>query len=88
MKSIDLLERSVKTIKDRGKVYGDIKQNHTQIAKGWSVIFGVEVKPYQVALANDWQKTVRLLESPNHTDSLVDKVGYCITANECLRKDR
>ena len=85
MKSEDLLNRSIRTVEDRGKVYGDIKQNHTQIAQGWSVIFGVEVKPYQVALANDWQKTVRLKANPKHHDSYKDKMGYMITYSECIK---
>jgi len=81
-----LTDKALNTINDRGKNYGDIKKNHENIAKGWSVIFGVEVKPYQVALANDWQKTVRLLFDPEHEDSNVDKVGYAITYSETIKK--
>jgi len=80
-----LCDEVVGIIESRGQNYGDIKTNHEEIAKGWSVIFGVEVKPYQVALANDWQKTVRLKANPKHHDSYKDKIGYMITYSECIK---
>ena len=82
----DLCDEVVKVIKERGNEYGDIKTNHEEIAKGWSVIFGVEIKGYQVALANDWQKTVRLKANPKHRDSYRDKIGYMITYSEFVKE--
>jgi len=61
---------------ERQKDYGEPKVNFERIAKGWSVIFGQEVTPVQVCLAMDWLKTARLIESPNHRDSWLDKAGY------------
>ena len=83
----DLCEEVLKIVKTRGTEYGDIKTNHEEIAKGWSVIFGIEVQPHQVALANDWQKTVRLKTNPKHRDSYKDKIGYMITYSECVEDD-
>ncbi|MBA87728.1 MAG: hypothetical protein CMB16_00480 [Euryarchaeota archaeon] len=74
-----------KIIKERGKTYGDIKKNHQDIAKGWEVILDKDkIEPYQVAMCLDWLKTVRLIETPDHLDSLKDKVGYVITHKNCL----
>ena len=80
-----LCKEVLRIIKSRGKNYGDIRTNHQEIAKGWSVILGIEVKPYQVALCNDWQKTVRLKANPKHQDSYKDKIGYMITYSECIK---
>ena len=39
-----LCDEVVGIIENRGMDYGDIKTNHEEIAKGWSVILGIEVK--------------------------------------------
>ena len=80
-----LCKEVIRIIGDRGKNYGEIKTNHEEIAKGWSVILGIEVKAYQVALCNDWQKTVRLKANPKHHDSYKDKKVYMITYSECIK---
>lgn len=90
----ELTSKALKTINIRGKNYGDIKDNHDQIAIGWTVIVkhAIEregkLKGKDVALMMDWVKTVRLLSDPHHEDSLVDKVGYCITYLENIAKNR
>ena len=72
-------------ISNRGKDYGDIKENHEAIAKGWEVILEKEnIPPHKIALCMDWLKTVRLLTNPKHKDSIKDKVGYTITYNHCV----
>ena len=45
-----LCKEVVSIVETRGRDYGDIKTNHREIAKGWSIILGIEVKPHQVAL--------------------------------------
>lgn len=60
----------------RADEYGDAFVSFGNIAKGWSVILGVEVPPEAVALCMDWLKTCRLLNTPAHRDSIVDKAGY------------
>ena len=44
-----LCKEVVSIVENRGMDYGDIKTNHEEIAKGWSIILGIEVKPHQVA---------------------------------------
>jgi len=81
----DLTDKALNIINDRGKNYGDIKKNHDLIAIGVDVVvkqaIGREgkVQGKDIALIMDWIKTVRLTFDPDHEDSLVDKVGYCIT---------
>jgi hypothetical protein len=61
---------------DRANDYGSAQKNFSNIATGWSVILGVDVKPHQVALCMDWLKTARLINQPTHEDSWTDKAGY------------
>ena len=68
--------RSEAVVAERAKHYGSPEKNFSRIAAGWSQIFGVEVTPVQVALAQDWVKTTRLIASPTHADSWLDKHGY------------
>ena len=81
----ELTSKALNIIGDRGKNYGDIKKNHDLIAIGVDVIVkqAIEkegrVQGKDIALIMDWIKTVRLTFDPTHEDSLVDKVGYCIT---------
>jgi hypothetical protein len=64
---------------DRAKDYGDAKDNFDRIAAGWNIIIenlDGPVTAKHVALMMDWVKTCRLLETIDHLDSWVDKVGY------------
>jgi hypothetical protein len=65
---------------DRGKVYGDPREDFARIAYFWSGLFGVQVHPWQVAQAMILLKTSRLMHSPDHLDSLIDQAGYARTA--------
>ena len=63
----------------RATDYGDAFANFDRIAKGWNIIVdnsGGELTAQHVALMMDWVKTCRLLETPSHVDSWVDKCGY------------
>jgi hypothetical protein len=66
----------------RAKDYGDAKNNFDRIAEGWNIIVREAAKANSpitakhVALMMDWVKTCRLLETIDHQDSWVDKVGY------------
>ena len=62
----------------RREAYGHPSKNFSDIAAGFSVIFGVEVTPQQVALANIWTKICR--ETNAHKrDNIVDIIGYALT---------
>lgn len=78
-----LLEEAGKLIDgQRAKDYGDAHSNFQRIAVGWSEILEAPVTPAQVALCMDWLKTCRLITSPGHRDSWVDKAGYVALGGE------
>jgi hypothetical protein len=63
----------------RAADYGDAKDNFERIAAGWNIIVENANGPItakHVALMMDWVKTARLLETIDHNDSWIDKVGY------------
>jgi len=63
----------------RGAVYGHPYDNFLRTAKLWSVVLGVEVTPLQVAQCMRLVKEARLIETPDHIDSLIDISGYSRT---------
>jgi len=67
---------------ERHEEYGNALDNFERICAGWEVIFGCEVKPYQVALAMDWVKTSRLVQTPDSHDGWIDKAGYAALGGE------
>lgn len=88
MNRSDCLQKAARTItKFRHEEYGDFKVNAANVAAGWTVIFGVEVAPHQVALALDWFKSCRLVANPTHEDSWVDKAGYTALGVEIATND-
>jgi len=79
----EILDTAKSTINgDRQEDYGDAADNFDRIATGWSVILGTDVTPVQVALCMDWVKTARLIQSPDHADSWIDKAGYSALGGE------
>ena len=66
----------------RRKAYGHPKPNHDRIALLWSAYLKAkyenefDLDAIDVVLMMDAVKTARLIESPDHRDSWVDKVGY------------
>lgn len=63
-------------VEERGRSYGHPRPNHERIAALWSVILGVPVTPEQVALCMIQVKVSRLMQSPDHADSIDDIAGY------------
>lgn len=70
------MNTSVDVVDKRAVHYGPPEQNFERIRLGWKAIFGCEISLVQVALAMDWVKTTRLIVSPTHGDSWLDKFGY------------
>lgn len=70
------LDGAREAVTARKASYGTPEENFTNSARLWSVILGVEVRPYQVALCLDAVKTARLIADPTHADSWIDKAGY------------
>ncbi len=63
----------------RQKDYGHPYEDFSKTAAFWSVLFGVEVTPWQVPIAMWLLKTSRLMQTPTHYDSNVDVAGYAGT---------
>ena len=82
-----MLDEAKQTIDARGDHYGSPIENFTRIAKLWSVVLNVEVKPHEVGLCMDLVKTARLCETPEHWDSYLDKCGYAAATVECFNVD-
>lgn len=82
-----LLEEAGSVIDARGDHYGTPMENFSRIARLWSVVLDIEIQPYEVGLCMDLVKTARLVETPEHWDSYVDKCGYAAATVECLTKD-
>ena len=63
-------------LKERGKQWGDPRATHNAIAKLWSVIVGVEITGFQVALMMALLKIWRIFINPKEEDSYRDSKGY------------
>ena len=64
------------THSDRQDTYGDPLTNHQRIADLWSVYLETEISPSQVALCLCLVKIARLIETPDHLDSIIDLAAY------------
>ena len=73
------------TMGNRNEQNGNPLENHTRIAKIWSVILGIEVEPYQVALCMAGLKIARLAYNPLD-DSFIDGAAYLAIAGEIVSK--
>lgn len=84
----DILDEAKHLIyNDRQDDYGTPQQNHDRIAKLWSVVLGIEILPYQVALCMTQVKVARLIQSPDKTDSWVDGAAYMGIGGELATED-
>jgi hypothetical protein len=83
MDKLELLQKTADVVKQRGESYGSMLDNHTRIARLWSVLLDTDVTPEQVALCMIAVKQARLMETPNHTDSVQDILGYALVYHEC-----
>lgn len=71
---------------DRAKAYGHPLDNFARIAAGWSMIAGTVITPEMHILMMEWLKIARLMETPDHHDSLVDGVGYWGTYEKVIKE--
>ena len=87
MNRIDILNEAIElTGGDRNRKAGDFVTNHSNIAKIWSVILGIEVRPHQVALCMAGVKLARCVASLDR-DHFVDGAAYFAGAFECTQPD-
>lgn len=77
-KKLDLLlaEAQDKVRGSRQESYGDKVKNFTNIANLQAIMCGNPKTPQLVALEMICTKLARLIESPDHYDTLVDIIGY------------
>jgi len=68
---------------ERGQVYGPPHVNHRRIAALWSGYLEHEVTPSQAAMCMLLVKVARLIESPDHADSMDDLAGYLEVYRDC-----
>ena len=67
---------------DRSRDYGHPLKNHQRIAAMWTIqlekklLPGEKIDPREVALMMVALKLCRLINSPDHRDSVVDICGY------------
>lgn len=61
---------------ERGRIYGDPLVNHERIAALWSVWLERVILPSDVAMCMVMVKQARLIQSPDHEDSMDDKQVY------------
>ena len=86
MDKLELLQKTADVVKQRGESYGSMLDNHTRIARLWSVLLDKEITPEQVALCMIAVKQARLMETPNHADSVQDILGYALVYYECANE--
>lgn len=63
-------------LEERQKVYGDPVEMHERIASVWSAIINKHITAHEVALMMVGLKLCRSQNSPEHTDSITDMLGY------------
>jgi hypothetical protein len=68
-------------------VYGERVENMTRVAKVFSGILGIEVRPDQVPLLMVGYKTVRASQTPDYEDNIKDVEGYAIMFREIIGDD-
>lgn len=72
---------------ERQEMYGPPEVNFARIAKLWSVTLGIDVQPWQVCMCLGQVKDARLITSPKHWDSWVDRAGYTALGGELALRD-
>jgi uncharacterized protein DUF6378 len=63
---------------EREQQYGSPAKHWERVAGMWSHILEKKVTPEQAVLMMECIKILRLAETPDHRDSLVDVIGYAI----------
>lgn len=78
------------TTADRHAAYGHPLDDWTRTAAMWSAILGCDVTVEQALLCMVAVKVSRLVETPDHRDSMVDVAGYAncysMVVDERLRR--
>jgi hypothetical protein len=68
----------------RGNDYGKPRQDFARIAGMWSAMLDISITPEQALAMMIALKVARLMQTPDHHDSIVDICGYAICYQRCL----
>ena len=71
----------------RNEAYGDPRPNHERIARFWSDYLGVEISWKQAVHMMILLKVARLMQTPDHEDSIQDIIGYAALFDLQNRRD-
>lgn len=77
-----MLTEAARIIDERGKAYGHPTPNHIRIARFWDACLadklaeGQKISPDDVVRCMIGLKLARLMETPDHVDSIQDIAGY------------
>jgi hypothetical protein len=82
-----MLKLAHDTVVERGKVYGNAKENMERTATMWGEVLKTKVTGAEVALCMIQAKIARLIETPNHIDSIVDIAGYAAVLRDCVEEE-
>jgi hypothetical protein len=80
-------EEAQNLLDSRLAVYGERVENMTRVAKVFSGILGIEVRPDQVPLLMAGYKTVRASITPDYEDNVKDIEGYALMFREIIGDD-
>ena len=81
-------ERIDGILAERQNDYGDAREAFTAIGRVWGALLKIEdIQAHEVALMLDALKSVRLMHSPDHRDSIDDKFGYLTHYREIVNND-
>lgn len=84
----ELLDACKAVLNSRGQHYGNILENHKRIAEIWSIILGFKVTGEQVLLMMIGLKVARLIQTPDHQDSIIDTAGYAAALSEFIEEKK
>lgn len=83
-KGVEALKEAAATVAARGETYGDPLENMNRTANLWGEVLGsTNLTASQVALCMIQLKIARLIETPNHKDSVIDIMGYAAVLRGC-----
>lgn len=82
MNRTETLEAAQSVVTGRGRTHGEPENSFRDIARHWSIILGVEVRPHQVALCMTAMKIVRAGGNPDNPDNWIDQAGYAACGAE------
>ena len=89
MKAKETLETALKHLTgDRAEQYGDMEQNHENIASLWSAYLEYEITPTDVAVLMALLKIARMKYGKNHPDNAIDGAAYLGIASELADKNK